>query len=102
MDLSLLAPDDLVEEMRAAGDPERLRRIILDLAGLYAQMRHAPAPFVPGESPVPVSGKVCGPQDMRSLVDSALDFWLTTGRFNDAFEEMKTGELARSVIVFDA
>jgi CDP-6-deoxy-D-xylo-4-hexulose-3-dehydrase len=23
---------------------------------------------------------------MRSLVDSSLDFWLTTGRFNDAFE----------------
>ncbi|MDQ2762124.1 MAG: lipopolysaccharide biosynthesis protein RfbH [Pseudomonadota bacterium] len=50
-------------------------------------MRHAPTPFTPGVSAAPVSGKVVGPADMRSLVDSALDFWLTTGRFNDAFEE---------------
>jgi len=42
---------------------------------------------VPGESPVPVSGKVVGEADMRSLVDSALDMWLTTGRFNATFEE---------------
>jgi CDP-6-deoxy-D-xylo-4-hexulose-3-dehydrase len=42
---------------------------------------------VPGESPVPVSGKVYGAEDMQSLVDSALDFWLTTGRFNTEFEE---------------
>ena len=87
MDLPLPPSDLMVEEMRAEGDPDKLRRIILDLAGLYAEMRHAPKPFVPGESPVQVSGKVCGPADMRSLVDSALDFWLTTGRFNDAFEE---------------
>jgi CDP-6-deoxy-D-xylo-4-hexulose-3-dehydrase len=86
MDLKLSTHQALVEEMRASADPEALRRLILDLAGLYAEVRHAPAPFAPGASPVPVSGKVCGPQDMRSLVDSALDFWLTTGRFNDAFE----------------
>jgi CDP-6-deoxy-D-xylo-4-hexulose-3-dehydrase len=86
MDANLLSLDGIVEDLRASGDSERLRRVILDLAGLYAEIRHAPAPFTPGVSPVPVSGKVCGPDDMRSLVDSALDFWLTTGRFNDAFE----------------
>ncbi len=37
-------------------------------------------------SAVPVSGKVYGEAEMMSLVDSSLDFWLTTGRFNDAFE----------------
>lgn len=78
--------EGLIQAMRIANDPEALRRIILDLSGLYAELKHAPTPFSAGESPVPVSGKVCGPQDMRSLVDSALDFWLTTGRFNDAFE----------------
>ncbi len=40
-----------------------------------------PNRFVPGESPVPVSGKVFDAAEMRLLVDSALDFWLTTGRF---------------------
>lgn len=67
-------------------DEEQLRSLILDLTGEYARRFHAPKRFVPGESAVPVSGKVYGDSDMRMLVDSALDFWLTTGRFNDAFE----------------
>lgn len=67
-------------------DEEQLRSLILDLTGEYARRFHAPKHFVPGESAVPVSGKVYGASDMRMLVDSALDFWLTTGRFNDAFE----------------
>ena len=63
-----------------------LRQQILDLTAQYARVAHAPKPFTPGVSPVPVSGKVYGAEDMVSLVDSALDFWLTTGRFNAAFE----------------
>lgn len=39
-----------------------------------------------GQSPCPVSGRVYAANDMRKLVDSSLDFWLTTGPFNDAFE----------------
>ena len=70
-----------------AADEPQLRQMILDLVGEYARRYHAPKPFLPGESPVPVSGKVYGAEDMQSLVDSALDFWLTTGRFNAAFEE---------------
>jgi CDP-6-deoxy-D-xylo-4-hexulose-3-dehydrase len=35
---------------------------------------------------VPVSGKVFDAAEMCALVDSALDFWLTTGRFADRFE----------------
>ncbi len=60
--------------------------MILGLTGEYARRFHAPKPFEPGVSPVPVSGKVFGDTDVCNLVDSALDFWLTTGRFNDAFE----------------
>jgi CDP-6-deoxy-D-xylo-4-hexulose-3-dehydrase len=71
---------------RDRSEPE-LRELILDLAGEYARRFHAPKPFAPNASPVPVSGKVFGETDMRMLVDSALDFWLTTGRFNDAFEQ---------------
>lgn len=68
-------------------DEAQLRALILDLTSEYARRFHAPKPFVPGRSPVPVSGKVYDENDMRHLVDSSLDFWLTTGRFNDAFEE---------------
>src|SRR5205085_11007473 len=39
-----------------------------------------------GETPIPVSGRVFDERDMQSLVDSALDFWLTTGRFAAQFE----------------
>ena len=70
----------------ATCDEAQLRTMILDLTGEYARRFHAPKPFVAGESPVPVSGKVYDESDMRHLVDSALDFWLTTGRFNDQFE----------------
>jgi CDP-6-deoxy-D-xylo-4-hexulose-3-dehydrase len=72
-----------------AGDEgaEALRREILALVARYAEAAHRPPPFVPGETPIPASGKVYGAEEMGLLVDSALDFWLTTGRFNDAFEK---------------
>jgi Predicted pyridoxal phosphate-dependent enzyme apparently involved in regulation of cell wall biogenesis len=65
---------------------EELREEILTLAAAYADLVHGPKPFVAGQSGVQVSGKVLGSQEMRYLVDSCLDFWLTTGRFNDEFE----------------
>ncbi|PWC98079.1 lipopolysaccharide biosynthesis protein RfbH [Azospirillum sp. TSO5] len=68
-------------------EAEALRQQILDLVARYAELAHAPKSFVPGSSPVPVSGKVYGAHEMQLLVDSSLDFWLTTGRFNDQFEE---------------
>lgn len=66
---------------------EELREKILGLVEEYAALAHVPREFVPGSSSVPVSGKVYGAPEMRSLVDASLDFWLTTGRFNAAFEE---------------
>src|SRR3984957_4439164 len=65
---------------------QELRAKILDLAGEYCAEKFAAPPFVPGESSVPVSGKVFDASEMRMLVDSALDFWLTAGRFADRFE----------------
>ncbi len=63
-----------------------LRAEILHLVERYHALVHGPKPFQPGASPSPVSGRVYEANDMRSLVDASLDFWLTTGRFNDAFE----------------
>ena len=68
------------------GTPEALRERILELVGEYVRQSHTKAPFAPGLSPIPVSGRVYGPEDVQSLVDSALDFWLTTGPFNTQFE----------------
>ena len=66
---------------------DELRERILDLVGEYHRVAHPPKQFAPGQSPVPVSGRVYDGRDMQALVDSALDFWLTTGRFNAQFEE---------------
>jgi CDP-4-dehydro-6-deoxyglucose reductase, E1 len=65
---------------------DELRAQILDLVGQYHRAAHPPKIFAPGQSSVPVSGRVFDARDMQALVDSALDFWLTTGRFNAAFE----------------
>jgi CDP-6-deoxy-D-xylo-4-hexulose-3-dehydrase len=73
-------------ESETLSEAAALRAEILALTEKYARLVHGPKPFVPGKSAVPVSGKVYGAAEMRSLVDSALDFWLTTGRFNEAFE----------------
>ncbi len=43
--------------------------------------------FIPGESAVPVSGKVFDHKELSYITDSALDAWFTTGKFNAEFEK---------------
>jgi len=66
---------------------EELRKQISELVAEYAELDFAPKEFVAGESHVPVSGKVLGAKEVQYMVDASLDAWLTTGRFNDAFEK---------------
>ena len=63
-----------------------LREQILRLTGEYCREAFPAQAFVAGETAVPVAGKVFDSAEMRLLVDSALDFWLTTGRFAARFE----------------
>lgn len=65
---------------------ERLRQKILRLVAAYHSEAFSPREFVPGEKPVPVSGRVFDADDLVHLVDASLDFWLTTGRYADRFE----------------
>ena len=48
--------------------------------------RHAKKPFIPGESDVPVTGKVFGHAELTAAVESSLDFWLTAGPYTAKFE----------------
>lgn len=66
---------------------DELRRQILELTREYSRIAFAPQPFEPGISPVPVSGRVFDEEEVTRLVDSSLDFWLTTGRFAEEFEK---------------
>jgi CDP-6-deoxy-D-xylo-4-hexulose-3-dehydrase len=65
---------------------ELLRTQILQLVDEYGSIAGRPAPFLPGISTVPPSGKVIGAAEMVAMVEASLDGWLTTGRFNDEFE----------------
>lgn len=64
----------------------QLRRQILDLAVQYVSESSVQTEFIPGVTPVPVSGKVIDGADVSAVVDSALDAWFTTGRFAEVFE----------------
>lgn len=64
-----------------------LRQQILELVGQYSNMVWTSQDFKPGEHAVPASGKVIGAKEIQNLVDASLDGWLTTGRFNEAFEK---------------
>ena len=66
---------------------DKLRSQINELVQQYADIAYTPKPFVPGESAVPVSGKVIGAKELQLMVEASLDGWLTTGRFNAMFEE---------------
>lgn len=48
--------------------------------------KHSPRPFIPGESAIPVTGKVFGKEEIRAAVSASLDFWLTAGPHTDVFE----------------
>ena len=64
-----------------------LRQQILSLVGEYYSEAFPKKPFLGGISQIPVSGKVFDESELTNLVDSSLDFWLTSGRFSQEFEE---------------
>ena len=84
--------------MNAQGT-DALRQKILSLVGEYARQAHGSGPFEWGKSSIPVSGKVYGPEELTSLVDASLDFWLTAGRFNNAFEARLKLSLGRRFVL---
>jgi CDP-6-deoxy-D-xylo-4-hexulose-3-dehydrase len=64
-----------------------LRAQILELVDRYASISLQNKSFKAGETVIPPSGKLLGPEELKNMVDASLDGWLTTGRFNDAFEK---------------
>ena len=72
---------------------DQVRQEILNLCDDYFTQAFPPKGFIPGESPVPVSGKMIDADDLKSMMNSVLDGWFTTGRFAEEFEK----KLARFV-----
>lgn len=74
---------------------QQLRQQIAELVGRYAQLELATPEFVPGQHAVPPSGKVIGAPELQAMTEAVLDGWLTTGRFNQAFEKRLARYLGR-------
>jgi len=64
-----------------------IKNKILDLVKNYSNINFKEREFIPNVSEVPVSGKVIGTLELQNMVEASLDGWLTTGRFNQQFEE---------------
>lgn len=66
---------------------EELRQQILDLTKEYCEKYHnQKKDFVEGDR-IPYASRVYDSEEMVNLVDSALEFWLTAGRYTDEFEK---------------
>lgn len=77
----------------------QLRQQIVELVGRYAELQFAPNSFMPGEHAVPPSGKVIGAAELQRMTEAVLDGWLTTGRFNQAFESRLARYLGRRSVL---
>ena len=65
---------------------DEIRRQILSLVRRFHEADREPHPFRPGEDVVRYAGRVFDAEELVTLVDSSLDFWLTAGRYAEEFE----------------
>jgi CDP-6-deoxy-D-xylo-4-hexulose-3-dehydrase len=72
--------------------------LIAELVAAALKERHQTPDFVPGETAIPVSGKVFGAPELTAAVNASLDFWLTSGPYAEEFES----KLARVVGMRDS
>ncbi len=62
------------------------RQEILELVGEYCDRFHQKKHFQEGDR-IPYASRVYDRQEMMNLVDSSLEFWLTSGRYTEEFEK---------------
>lgn len=76
----------MLSERSSSPAAQKIRGEILEKVQEYFQAAYEDRDFRPGEDGVPVSGRVFDHEEFVALVDSSLDFWLTTGRYAEKFE----------------
>ena len=75
--------EDTVNDMT---QEQKLRQEAIEAALAYYRHAHAgKKPFNPGDR-IPYAGRMFDDREISNLIDSSLDFWLTTGRFAEQFE----------------
>jgi CDP-6-deoxy-D-xylo-4-hexulose-3-dehydrase len=86
--ISLSGEEKILGTVSSSCKEEILRGLVKNEAERFYSAFHAPKlskAFAPGDR-IPYAGRVYDFEDMASLLDSSLDFWLTTGRFSEEFE----------------
>jgi CDP-6-deoxy-D-xylo-4-hexulose-3-dehydrase len=79
-----------VAEMTSSFMDSVVRAMVKGRSTLYYEKFHKPIQhkeFIQGKDHIPYAGRVYDEKEMVTLVDSALDFWLTAGRYAKQFEE---------------
>lgn len=66
---------------------ENAKKEIFNKVKEYYQNFHQEEPFIAGKSKIKYAGRVYDEKEMINLVDSALDFWLTAGKYAEKFEK---------------
>lgn len=74
---------------------DKYRQAVLRKVKEFYQHGLSSKKFIPGKTNIPYAGRVFDAREMVALVDSALDFWLTSGRYAAAFEKGLAGFLKR-------
>lgn len=68
---------------------QKIRKQILGLVKEFYQNK-LKEEFIPGKTLIRQADAVCDEKEMLNLVEVALDFWLTSGRYSREFEEKLT------------
>lgn len=64
-----------------------LRKQVLDAAIKYYEYKHKPQKTFEEGDRISYGGRFFDEKEISNLVDSALDFWLTTGKYSEKFEK---------------
>jgi CDP-6-deoxy-D-xylo-4-hexulose-3-dehydrase len=75
----------MFDGMTEAAARAEILRLVAEYCDRFHDGFHGDRPFAPGDR-IPYAGRVYDRAEMVNLADSALDFWLTSGRYTEAFE----------------
>ena len=62
-----------------------MQKSIKTLSRQYYLKNHLNKPFIPGITPVKVSGRVFDEKEIEKAIEASLEFWLTEGHFAEEF-----------------
>jgi len=68
-------------------DSEKIKQEIFKNVKKYYKLQYSKNEFIAGKSKINYAGRVFDEKEIISIVDSALEFWLTTGRYAKKFEK---------------